>query len=1330
LVAAVAVAVTGCEFQPKTKIRSKTAAVVTAPPELELTITGATSSQILFSPSNTVKIDISADRDISYWCLSETQTTAPRSIEAGCAGGEGENQGWSAAPPTQFTLAAGEGPRKLYAWAYGTNKRFSITPATADITIDGTPPTLSINALPAYSKSTSLSVTWASSDVVSGFDQCRYQLDGGAQQACPSPITLTGLPDGTHTVHLVVLDKAGNQRTLDASTIVDLLPPSAAFNQTPAAMTNQTTADFAFTLIDVGSSVASVQCRLDGGTFSACASPVSFSGLPEGNHQLSVLATDQAGNSSMTPFSWMVDVRPPTITISAGPALTTNLATAHYVFAAADANSGVARMECQLDTVGYTPCTSPLDYTALAIGTHRFDVRAVDRAGNTSAAQSETWTIDSGAPVTVFNQQPSTPTKIAQATFAWTSTDPSGVASETCSLDAATPSLCLSPVTLPTLADGSHVFTVRATDIGGTAGMNAITWVIDTIPPVTAVTASPPPITNQSSATFQFTATDATTAVATIECQLDNTGYSNCASPITFSGLASATHLFELRATDQAGNTSLPISYVWQVDLVPPVVTFTAQPPVITRATSASFTFTVTDNILVAARDCSLDGAAFATCTSPVSLTGLSSGNHAFSVRGTDTAGNATIATANWTIDPNFIAPELQLAATNVGKQYDCPLATSIEYNAGNVGYDYIQDQQTYAAAKTMVDHGCLGTTPRSVTFLVSTVNFPSDGTATGTGAGVKGAWLQYWDDLATRWSTLGFKIVIEPFPYIINDLAENTTLPGLRWLKSTDLNLAAAAIPEVFSCRDGRKTVLASIYDTRTLDMGKTFYMGIKSFFSKYTAFDRIAIVPPSDLGEHAFPVGITSAWWKGSDDVANCFKTGDTFAKLLIATDPPSAANYNGKLNQFRLDTYTFVAAQFPGKKILIYQGRANDDPTGPGGFTYSEVTGFAGTNSLEIRSLQGLGANAAVTPLDKVTLSVASVPALPATTTLTLEDSGLLFEMEEMRNLVFSGHYGASSHSFYPDPVLNSPYLMALSFGLGPAPIASLFTDKGSTFTQFNGLGTFRNAHLTQSTIETPAQASVVSPDISNAIDGWAYFDTYGDKRNEKVLMYAGPLSTDSKFNTGGTNPNSNAGAERTTKGRDPQFMRLVGQTTTMTSRTIVGPDTSRYALNWKPDLANGSAIVRFFLANSEAGIVAELPASPIVITVSGKTTGKYTINRTGFDGTHLCSNTFTIAGTARVTGLPVAGLDVVILDEYRGTILSQGTTDAAGAFSIPLTVPKQAGGAYPAFRAYVYFDNNGDAVKDLVALPMDLSTTTIGGLGYNRIGNVDWTVTDCP
>src|SRR5207302_6552590 len=110
------------------------------------------------------------------------------------------------------------------------------------------------------------------------------------------------------------------------------------------------------------------------------------------------------------------------------------------------------------------------------------------------------------------------------------------------------------PQTYSALASGNHTFQVRATDPAGNTDPTpaSFTWTIDTAAPDTTLTATPPAVTNSSSASFAFAATE---AGSTFQCALDGGAFAPCASPQSYSALASGNHTFQVRATDPAGNT-------------------------------------------------------------------------------------------------------------------------------------------------------------------------------------------------------------------------------------------------------------------------------------------------------------------------------------------------------------------------------------------------------------------------------------------------------------------------------------------------------------------------------------------------------------------------------------------------------------------------------------------------------------------------------------------------------------------------------------------------------------------------------------------------------
>ena len=110
---------------------------------------------------------------------------------------------------------------------------------------------------------------------------------------------------------------------------------------------------------------ATYECSLDLAPFTACTPPVSYSGLALGDHELRVVATDEAGVSEQEAaiYEWEVievdDTVPPNTTIERAPA--TGTSATQFEFTGTDnlAVAGQLTYECRLDS------TNALDWAGL-----------------------------------------------------------------------------------------------------------------------------------------------------------------------------------------------------------------------------------------------------------------------------------------------------------------------------------------------------------------------------------------------------------------------------------------------------------------------------------------------------------------------------------------------------------------------------------------------------------------------------------------------------------------------------------------------------------------------------------------------------------------------------------------------------------------------------------------------------------------------------------------------------------------------------------------------------------------------------------------------------
>jgi Ca2+-binding RTX toxin-like protein len=166
-------------------------------------------------------------------------------------------------------------------------------------------------------------------------------------------------------------------------------------------------------------------------------------------------------------------------------------------------------------------------------------------------------------------------------------------------------------------------------------------------PPAPTIDGHPPELSAVGSATFSFSDTESGVSFV---CSIDSTTVSqSCSTGHDFGPLADGPHTFRVAVEDADNNLSAPATYTWTIDTTPPDTAITSTPPD-PRASNATFTFTSSET--GSSFSCSLDGAAFAPCASPVTYSGLANRSHTFGARATDPVGNTdpTPASVTWTV--------------------------------------------------------------------------------------------------------------------------------------------------------------------------------------------------------------------------------------------------------------------------------------------------------------------------------------------------------------------------------------------------------------------------------------------------------------------------------------------------------------------------------------------------------------------------------------------------------------------------------------------------------------------------------------------------------
>jgi large repetitive protein len=428
-----------------------------------------------------------------------------------------------------------------------------------------------------------------------------------ALATCPASGTFdtTGFIDGTYTLVVTATDPAGNATSTTVTWLRDTTPPpnpTVTLTVPASSPSNVTTPQFSVPDTDgTPPTPVTYSCSVTfgatavPGVVTACGTTTTLnlsSANGDGLYTLSVTETDAAGNTSAAgTATYTLDTTPPpmpTATLTV-PASSPGNVTAPQ-FTVTGVESG-ATLTCSVTGPTTVPAsavgcgaTTTVDLSGAGRdGTYQLAVTATDVAGNTSAAGTATYLLDTTAPVApvvTLTTPASSPGNVTTPQFSVTDTEPGVTFSCTMTGQTTVPASAINcgATTTVNLAgagrDGSYVLSVTATDAAGnTSPADTATYILDTTPPGTplaSLNTSTPSSSKNPLWTWQYAFNDVNTGQDTAICTVTGprgwtTTKSGC--PQQFAPtLAGGDGIYTLvvTLTDEAGNVShpsAPVSY-------------------------------------------------------------------------------------------------------------------------------------------------------------------------------------------------------------------------------------------------------------------------------------------------------------------------------------------------------------------------------------------------------------------------------------------------------------------------------------------------------------------------------------------------------------------------------------------------------------------------------------------------------------------------------------------------------------------------------------------------------------------------------------------------
>lgn len=535
--------------------------------------------------------------------------------------------------------------------------------ATVSFIVDLTPPIVEITS-PQEGQvfaTNTVTVEWEAHEEVA-LDHVEVSLDGGEpiDVGLATNYTFTGIPEGDHQVVVTAYDKAGNS----ASDTVhfSIVPPFRLTITSPEEgarlNSSEVTVVWEFEQVNPDEPLDHFEVVLDDGEpvviEDTTARSYTLTGVPDGDHVVTVSAVSVHGISISDSISFSVDSTPPVVEI-VEPAEDSYLPSGDVTVRWTYEEPNLDHFELSVDGGSWINVGTETEYTVQGLeeGDHSVSVRGVDTYGNVGDPYSVSFYVDLTAPqVEITEPEDGTYTNEVPVTVRWTyeelyldhfevsvdGGDWQDVGTET--------------QYLAFLEDGTHTVAVKAVDKVGRESTDSVTFTVDTTPPQVTITQPEAGAYLPTQLVAVSWSGSDNIGIDHYEIRVDGGDWQDVgtATTTTFQ-LQDGQHSVEVKALDRAGNEARA-SIVFTVDTTPPVVQVLSPAPGSYVNTSLVTVTWQAEEANLDHFEVSVDGGDWQDVGTSTTYTAtLMEGSHSISVKAVDKAGNEGTATTAFVVD-------------------------------------------------------------------------------------------------------------------------------------------------------------------------------------------------------------------------------------------------------------------------------------------------------------------------------------------------------------------------------------------------------------------------------------------------------------------------------------------------------------------------------------------------------------------------------------------------------------------------------------------------------------------------------------------------------